>query len=125
MSGILPGPLSQAARPSRLRGMDELSESPSLVDLAGVAGALVVGVTTLTIQFFPFALPLLILVILPLGALAVAGLLLAIPIVLPLWLARRALMALRGRSESQPADPHRWAPPAARGGPRWGRPGSG
>ena len=73
---------------------------------------LIVGLTTLTIQFFPFALPLLILVIAPLAVLALAGLLLALPILLPLWLGRRALRSLWGnRSPPQPVDHHLWAPP--------------
>lgn len=85
---------------------------------------LIVGLTTLTIQFFPFALPLLILVIAPLAVLALAGLLLALPILLPLWLGRRVLRALRGsRSASQPVDHHRWAPPELqRAAPRRDRP---
>jgi hypothetical protein len=90
--------------------MDENSESPSLADLAGVAGALVVGLTTVTIQFFPFALPLLILVIAPLAVLALAGLVLAIPILLPLWLGRLALRALRSRREPRPAGHHHVGP---------------
>lgn len=60
---------------------------------------LVVGLTTLTIQIFPFALPLLILVIAPLAVLGLAAAVLAIPIVLPLWLGRLALRALRGRPD--------------------------
>jgi hypothetical protein len=79
--------------------MDTHSESPSPADLAGVAGGMIVGLTTLTIQIFPLALPLLILVIGPLAVLALAGLVLAIPILLPLWLGRLALRALRGRGE--------------------------
>lgn len=58
---------------------------------------LVVGLTTLTIQIFPFALPLLILVIAPLAVLAVAGLLLALPILVPILLARKLLPVLRRR----------------------------
>jgi hypothetical protein len=103
--------------------MDERSDTPSVADLAGQAGALAVGLTTVTIQIFPFALPLLILVIGPLTVLALAGLLLAIPILLPLWLGRRALRALRSRSKSEPADHHRWAPPAQqRAAPRRDQP---
>jgi hypothetical protein len=84
--------------------MDENSETPSAVDLASEVGGLVAALTTVTIQFFPFALPLLILVIVPLMVLAVAGALLALPILLPLWLGRRALRALRHRSEPRPVD---------------------
>jgi hypothetical protein len=92
--------------------MDTHSESPSPADLAGVAGGLIVGLTTLTIQVFPLALPLLILVIGPLAVLALAGLVLAIPILLPLWLGRLALRALRRRREPRPvAHSHVGAPP--------------
>jgi hypothetical protein len=84
--------------------MDERSDTPSVADLAGQAGALAVGLTTVTIQIFPFALPALILVIGPLTVLALAGLLLAVPILVPLWLGRRALRALRSRSKSEPVD---------------------
>jgi hypothetical protein len=77
--------------------MDAHSESPSPADLAGEAGMLVVGLTTLTIQIFPFALPLLILVIGPIAVLALAGVLLALPILVPLWLARKLLSVLRER----------------------------
>jgi hypothetical protein len=78
--------------------MDQHSETPSAAELAGVLGAFVAGLTTLTIQLFPFALPLLILVIAPLAVLALAGLLLALPIVLALWLGRRVVLALRSPS---------------------------
>jgi hypothetical protein len=94
--------------------MDENTDSPSPADLAGEAGMLVVGLTTLTIQIFPFALPLLILVIGPLAVLALAGLLLALPILVPLWLGRKLLRVLRGRREPgaavAPALQHRSSP---------------
>jgi hypothetical protein len=94
--------------------MDERTDTPSLADIAGVAGALVVGLTTLTIQIFPFALPLLILVIGPLAVLALAGLLLALPILVPLWLARKLLAVLRERRQRSaavaPALRHRSSP---------------
>jgi membrane protein implicated in regulation of membrane protease activity len=75
--------------------MDAHSESPSAADLVGWVGALNVGLGTLTFQLFPFALPLIILVVGPLAVVAVAGLLLALPIMLPLWLGRRLLHARR------------------------------
>ena len=65
---------------------------------------LVVGLTTLTIQIFPFAFPLLILVIGPLAVLALAGLLLVLPILVPLLLGRKLLANLRGRRPS-PGEP--------------------
>jgi membrane protein implicated in regulation of membrane protease activity len=84
--------------------MDTRSESTSPADLASAAGGLIVGLGTLTVAFFPFALPLLVLVIGPLAVLALAGLMLALPIVLPLWLGRLALRALRRRREARPVE---------------------
>jgi hypothetical protein len=83
--------------------MDAHSESPSAADLAGEVGALSTGLATLTIQLFPFALPLIVLTIAPLAVLALAGLVLAIPILVPLWLGRLALRALRSRREPRSA----------------------
>jgi hypothetical protein len=74
--------------------MDAHSESTSPADLAGEAGGLIAGLGILTIQLFPIAMPLLILVIGPLAVLALAGLVLILPILLPLWLGRLALRAL-------------------------------
>jgi hypothetical protein len=82
--------------------MDTRSESPSPADLAVEAGGLIQGLGTLTIALFPFAIPLLVLVIGPLAVLALAGLVLALPIVLPLWLARWLLRALRRQREARP-----------------------
>jgi len=90
--------------------MDAHSESPSPAELAGEAGMLVVGLTTLTIQIFPFALPLLILVIGPLAVLALAGLLLALPILVPIWLARRLTAALRRRRDTRSVVPRHGYP---------------
>jgi membrane protein implicated in regulation of membrane protease activity len=70
-------------------------------DVADAAGMLVIGLGTLTIQIFPFALPLLILVVGPLALLAVPLLLLALPVLLPLWLYR----ALRRRRRAHPHGP--------------------
>jgi membrane protein implicated in regulation of membrane protease activity len=90
--------------------MDAHSESTSPADVAAEAGGLIAGLGILTIQFFPIAMPLIILVIGPLAVLALAGLLLALPILLPLWLGRLALRALRGRAESRPVRDHRGGP---------------
>ena len=97
MAGILSPAalLSQSRSVPRLRGMDAQSESHSAADLAATVGTLVVGLTTLTIQLFPFALPLIVLTIAPLAVLALAGLVLALPVVVPVWLGRRAVRALR------------------------------
>ena len=98
----------------RLRGMDANSAPPSAADLAGEAGALSAGLGILTIQIFPLALPLLILVIAPLAVLVLAGLLLALPILVPVWLARKLLAVLRERRRRgaavAPALHHRSSP---------------
>jgi hypothetical protein len=93
--------------------MDERSDAPSPADLADRAGALAAGLGILTIQLFPFALPLIVLTLAPLAVLALAGLLLALPILVPLWLARRLLPVLRRRrprAAAARALPHRGSP---------------
>jgi hypothetical protein len=85
--------------------MDQHQESPSPVELAAVVGSFVAGLTTLTIQLFPFALPLLILVIAPLALIGLVAAVLVLPILLPLWLGRRILLARRRRREQHPAAP--------------------
>ena len=90
--------------------MDTRSESPSPADLAVEAGGLIQGLGTLTIALFPFAIPLLVLVIGPLAVLALAGLVLALPILLPLWLGRLALRALRRRRGHRPVPHHHGGP---------------
>jgi hypothetical protein len=82
--------------------MDERFETPSAADLADRVGALSAGLGILTVPLFPLALPLILLTIAPLAVLAVAGLLLALPILLPLWLARRVMAAL-GRRRGRPS----------------------
>jgi hypothetical protein len=85
--------------------MDERHETPSAADLAAEAGALSTGLGIVTMQFFPFALPLLLLVVAPLAVLALAGAVLALPVVFAVWLARRAMRTLRrGRSGSPRQD---------------------
>jgi hypothetical protein len=87
--------------------MDERFETPSAADLAGWVGAFSAGLGILTVPLFPLALPLIVLTIAPLAVLAVAGLLLALPIILPIWLARRVLAALRRRPQPPPVrHPH-------------------
>jgi hypothetical protein len=66
--------------------------------------AALVGLGILTMALFPFALPgLLLFVVAPLALVAVVGLLLAIPLVLPLGLAR---IVMRGRSRRRRAAGH-------------------
>jgi hypothetical protein len=64
--------------------------------------AALVGLGILTMALFPFALPgLLLFVVAPLALVAVVGLLLAIPLVLPLGLAR-IVMRSRSAAAAQP-----------------------
>ena len=62
--------------------------SPAPADLATEFANLAVGLGILTFVLFPFALPALLLVVGPLVPVAVVGALLAVPVVLPVWLAR-------------------------------------
>ena len=82
----------------------------SATDVATELGGLSAGLGTLSFALFPLAVPGLLFVIAPLAVLAVAGALLALPIVLPLWLARSALRRLSARQPSLQASPHRFAP---------------
>jgi hypothetical protein len=79
--------------------MDETRAS----DVADAAGMLVMGLGTITIQIFPFALPLLVLVIAPLALLAVPLMLLALPVLLPVLLVRAFRNARARRRPPVPA----------------------
>jgi Flp pilus assembly protein TadB len=76
-------------------------EPPSASELADQAGSLGVGLSTLVFQLFPLAVPLLALVVAPMAVLALVGLLLTAPLLLPVllwrWLRGRPRSA-RGRS---------------------------
>jgi hypothetical protein len=61
---------------------------PSSADLATEANGLATGLGIVTFALFPFAVPALVFVVAPLALVAVVGLLLAIPFVLPVWLVR-------------------------------------
>jgi hypothetical protein len=77
--------------------MDETSAT----DVADAGGMILAGLGIFTIQLFPFALPLLVLVIGPLVLLGLPLLILALPVLLPLWLFR----ALRRRRRTHPHGP--------------------
>jgi hypothetical protein len=77
--------------------------------------ALLAGLGILTVTFFPFALPALLLVVAPLAVLALAGALLAMPVVVPLWLVR-SLRRGRARRRADDSAAGR-APRRAVGGP--------
>jgi hypothetical protein len=67
--------------------MDTSRSTPRTSEIATEVNGLLAGLGILTTALFPFALPGLLLAA-PLALLAVAGLILAIPVVLPLWLVR-------------------------------------
>jgi len=74
------------------------SQVPSSAELTTEVSGLLTGLGILTMTLFPIALPgLLLFVVAPLLLVAIAGLLLAIPIVLPLWLARALGRSWSGR----------------------------
>jgi membrane protein implicated in regulation of membrane protease activity len=74
--------------------------TPPLTDLADEVTNLSAGLGLLTFPFFPFALPALALVVVPLAVIAVAGMLLAAPLLLTLWLVRRVVRGRSGRRDS-------------------------
>jgi len=78
---------------------------PSSADVATETNTLLAGLGILTFAIFPLALPgLLLFVIAPLALVALVGVLLAIPLVLPLWLARIVQRSRsRRRSTAVPA----------------------
>jgi hypothetical protein len=65
------------------------------------------ALSTFTVQLFPFALPLLILALAPLVVLGLAGLVIALPIVLPLWFWCRAFRTVRRGPQAPVAHQHR------------------
>jgi hypothetical protein len=71
-------------------------QAPSSADVAAEVTSLSGGLGLLMVPLFPLALPgLLLFVIAPLALVAVVGVLLAAPVVLPVWLTR---IVLRSRS---------------------------
>jgi hypothetical protein len=72
-------------------------------DIADVGGAILVGLGIVTVAFFPFAVPLLILVIGPLALLALPLLLLALPLLPVLWLFRALRRRRRARIATSPS----------------------
>ena len=92
--------------------MHARSATPSSAEIAGEANTLVAGLGIFTLTFLPLAVPGLVLVVAPLALLAAAGLVLAIPLVLPIWLAR--VIWTRTRVRRTTAEP---APPRVRRSP--------
>jgi hypothetical protein len=79
-------------------------QTPSSAEVATEVNGLLGGLGILTMALFPIALPgLLLFVVAPLALVAVAGVLVAIPLVLPVWLVRivvRSRARRRTRTES-------------------------
>ena len=78
--------------------MDASPTAPTPTDVASELGAWGVGLGILTMMLFPFAIPLLVLVIAPIALIALAGLLVAAPFILAFWLVR---MLVRTRSHGR------------------------
>jgi hypothetical protein len=77
------------------------SQTPSSAELTTEVSGLLTGLGILTMALFPIALPgLLLFVVAPLVFVAIAGLLLAIPLVLPFWLARFVVRSWSARRRS-------------------------
>ena len=102
-------------------------QTPSTADIAGELSSWMAAGGILTMMLFPFALPLILLLVasaLPLVLVAAAGALLAAPVLLVRALWRRAI-ARRGRDDepgalnrSRPRGSPASGPPAAGGRPR-------
>jgi hypothetical protein len=75
--------------------MNRHHSAPSSADVAGELLGLAAGGGILTTVLAPFALPGLLLVVVPLAVLGVAAAVLVAPVVLIVWLARRARTTLR------------------------------
>jgi hypothetical protein len=94
-----------------------MAEHDSLdpLDVAAEANALAAGLGIITVQLFPFALPLLLLCIAPLLPLIVVGLLLAAILYLPVKLVRFLTRSIaRRRAEHRRVTSRRTAPPPLR-----------
>lgn len=77
--------------------MNRQHSTPSFADVAGELMGLAAGGGILTTALFPFALPLLLLVVVPLAVLPVVAAVLVTPVVLVVRLARRVGPSLRVR----------------------------
>jgi hypothetical protein len=82
--------------------MDTSHTTPSTTEVATEAGGLLAGLGIITAALFPFALPGLLLVVVPLALVAVVVLVLAIPLLLPLWLVRSLRRRLSARRRAEP-----------------------
>jgi hypothetical protein len=88
--------------------MNTPRRTTSTTEVATEVNGLLVGLGILTVTLFPFALPGVLLVVVPLAVLALAGALLAVPVVVPLWLFRTLRRGRdRRRADGSPAAPAR------------------
>lgn len=79
--------------------MNPRRTGPSLGELTTETNSVLAGLGILTVALFPLALPgLLLFVVAPIALVAMVGVLLATPLVLPIWLAR---IVLRRRSRNR------------------------
>ena len=92
--------------------MNTPRRTPSTTEVATEVNGLLAGLGILTVTLFPFALPAVLLVVAPLAVLALAGALLAIPVVVPLWLLRRVKAAVSrdGAARAPARSAHRGRP---------------
>jgi hypothetical protein len=89
--------------------------TPSTTEVATEVNGLLAGLGILTVALFPFALPGLLFVVVPLALLALVGALLAMPVVLALWLVRtlrrnRAGLSRDGAAQAPARSAHRGRP---------------
>jgi hypothetical protein len=68
-------------------------------DVAGEATTMLAGLGILTIQLFPFSLPLILLTIAPLVALGLVLALVALPLLVPFWIGRAIMSRLRSNDQ--------------------------
>jgi membrane protein implicated in regulation of membrane protease activity len=104
--------------------MQAHSAGPSSADVAAEANTLSTGLGIITFALFPVAVPGLLFVVAPLALVAVVGLVLAIPLVLPLWLVRtvRRSRSRRGGPSGSPVSTQQSAGLVYQPGGRLGRP---
>lgn len=91
--------------------------SSSSTDVTGELSAWMAGLGIITLALFPFAVPLLVLVIAPVALITVAGVLLAVPVILPVWLAR-VLKRTHSRRRGTASPGSELAPATANARPR-------
>jgi hypothetical protein len=72
---------------------------PSPAEVASEGNALMTGLGIITFTLFPVAVPALIFVVAPLALVGAVGLLLAAPVVVPLWLVRRVRRGRAARTQ--------------------------